>query len=182
MPWGLTVLQWQCWDARRYLPSLTCLSICYMDEKAVVFNKGGDQTASKSLWKNTRGTLSWIWWSVSGEKDSIRRQQIRWASGVCWSSANLFIVIISLVSLLRCVVLASKSIHNMISLNIPLALSCCYNFGEGQKPQCCSIGDHVLKCWISVRASQPEHIMVGSVFSSFVGLVVTGCIVFQVVD
>lgn len=98
------------------------------------------------------------------------------------SSATLSTFIVLLVFLLTCAVLAGKSIGNIISRNVPLALSCCCNSAEGHKLQCHSIGDHILKCWIVVRASQPDYIIARSVFSSFVGLVVTVCIVFFVVD
>lgn len=99
---------------------------------------------------------------------------------VSW--ATLFTVIILLVCLLGCAVLAGKSIRNICSRKVPLALSCCCDSSEGGKLQCHSIGDHVLKCWIVVRASQPDYIMARSVFSSFVGLVITVCIVFLAVD
>lgn len=100
------------------------------------------------------------------------------------SWVNLFTVIILLVSLLTCAVLAGKSIRNIISRNVPKALSSCCNSVEGHKQLQCthSTGDHVLKCWIVVRASQPEDIVSRSVFGSFVGLVVTCCIVFLAVD
>lgn len=78
--------------------------------------------------------------------------------------------------------LVGKIIRNIISRNVPLALSCCCNSAEGNKLQCDSIGDHVFKCWIVARASQPDYIMARSVFSSFVGFVVTVCIVFLAVD
>jgi hypothetical protein len=86
------------------------------------------------------------------------------------SSATLSTFIVLLVFLLTCAVLAGKSIRNIISRNVPLALSCCCNSTEGNKLLCHNIGDHILKCWIVVHAFQPDYIIAKSVFSSCVAL------------
>eukprot|EP00253_Pinus_taeda_P020278 PITA_20278 len=90
----------------------------------------------------------------------------------------LFTALVLLVVLLTCAVIAGKSIRNVISQKVPLALSCCSNYPEKQK--CHNIENHVLKCWVVNRASQPDYIMARSVFVSFAGLVSTVCFVLLV--
>lgn len=92
-------------------------------------------------------------------------------------SAILVIAIILLILLSICAVLAGKSIRIIINKKVPSLLSCCSN----SRRDCGNIGDHVLKCWIVVRSSQPEYIMARSVLSSFAGLLVTVCVIFIVV-
>ena len=86
------------------------------------------------------------------------------------SGTTLFISSVLLLLLLSCAVLAGKTIRKIISKKVPLAVSYC-SFPE--KRLCDNIGDHVLKCWIVVRASQPDYVMARSVFTSLAGLVVT---------
>lgn len=87
----------------------------------------------------------------------------------------LFTALVLLVVLLSCAVIAGKSIRNIISQKVPLALSCCSNYPENQ--ECHDIEKHVLKCWVVNRACQPDYIMARSVFISFAGLVSTVCFV-----
>lgn len=91
---------------------------------------------------------------------------------------TLFTALVWLVVLLTCAVIAGKSIRNIISQKVPLALSCCSNYPE--KQECHNIENHVLKCWVVSRASQPDYIMARSVFISFAGLVSTVCFVLLV--
>lgn len=86
------------------------------------------------------------------------------------SGTTLFISCVLLLVLLTCAVLAGKTIRKITSQKVPSALSCC---NSHEKRGCDNIGDHVLKCWIVVRASQPDYIMARSVFSSFAGFLVT---------
>lgn len=66
---------------------------------------------------------------------------------------------------------------------------CCSNTGGPCKNWCCTCNlercenteDHVLKCWIVARVSQPEYIMARSVFSSLAGVIVTMAVVILVV-
>jgi hypothetical protein len=101
-------------------------------------------------------------------------------SGAVWFkvfSAILFTAITLLVLLSICAVLAGKSIRIIINKKVPSLLSCCSN----SRRDCGNIGDHVLKCWIVVRSSQPEYIMARSVLSSLAGLLVTVCVIAIVV-
>jgi hypothetical protein len=94
------------------------------------------------------------------------------------SGTTLFTSTVLLLLLLSCAVLAGKTIRKLISLKVPVALSCC---NSPEKRVCDNIGDHVLKCWIVVRASQPDYVMARSVFSPLAGLVVTVSVVIFVV-
>lgn len=94
------------------------------------------------------------------------------------SYCTLFTALVLLVVLLTCAVIAGKSIRNIISQKVPLALSCCSNYPE--KQECHNIENHVLKCWVVNRASQPDYIIARSVFISFAGLVSTVCFVLLV--
>jgi len=92
-------------------------------------------------------------------------------------SAILVIAIILLVLLSICAILAGKTIRVMMNAKVPPLLECC----SSSSRKCGNIGDHVLRCWIVVRCSQPEYIMARSVLSSFASLLVTVCfIVFSV--
>lgn len=91
------------------------------------------------------------------------------------------IAIILLVLLLSCAVIAGKSIRNIMSQKVPLALSCCSSSSSAKNRLCNNVADHVLKCWIVVRASQPDNIMARSVFCAFAGVVVTVCDVLLIV-
>ena len=84
----------------------------------------------------------------------------------------LFATNILLVLLCICAVLAGKTIRFIMNQKVPSLLSCCSNSCR----DCGNIGDHVLKCWIVVRCSQPEYIMARSVVSSLAGMVVTVCV------
>lgn len=93
-------------------------------------------------------------------------------------SVNVFNVIlctsITLLLLVSiCTVLAGKTIRININQKVHSLVSSCTNCGN--------IGDHVLRCWIVVRCSQPEYIMARSVLSSLTGLLVTVCVILMVV-
>lgn len=90
------------------------------------------------------------------------------------SNTTIFASIILLLLLLSCAVLAGKSIYNILSQKIPLALSCCSVSAEEWDYE--KIKEHVLKCWIVARACHPDYIIARSVLSSLAGLVVTVCV------
>eukprot|EP00253_Pinus_taeda_P033465 PITA_33465 len=85
----------------------------------------------------------------------------------------LFTANILLVLLCISAVLAGKTICFIMNQKVPSLLSCCPNSCR----DCKNIEDHVLKCWIVVRCSQPEYIMARSVLSSLAGVVVTACVI-----
>jgi hypothetical protein len=71
----------------------------------------------------------------------------------------------------------------------PCKNSCCSDGHEPCKNWCCSKNleecenteNHVLKCWIVARVSQPEYIMARSVFSSLAGVILTIAVLILVV-
>eukprot|EP00253_Pinus_taeda_P006851 PITA_06851 len=89
------------------------------------------------------------------------------------SDCILFTANILLVLLCISAVLAGKTICFIMNQKVPSLLSCCHNSCR----KCENIEDHVLKCWIVVRCSQPEYIMARSVLSSLAGVVVTTCVI-----
>lgn len=89
-------------------------------------------------------------------------------------SGMVFIALIFLVLLSVSAVVAGKTIHIMMNEKVSSLLECC---NSNSHTRCRSIGDHVLKCWIIVRSSQPENVVARSVLTSFAGLLVTVCIV-----
>lgn len=89
-------------------------------------------------------------------------------------SGMVYIALLFLVLLSVSAVVAGKTIHIMMNEKVSSLLECC---NSNSPTRCRSIGDHVLKCWIIVRCSQPEDVVARSVLSSFAGLLVTVCIV-----
>nr|ABK26474.1 unknown [Picea sitchensis] len=71
-----------------------------------------------------------------------------------------------------------RSIRKMLSQRIPLALSCCDPF---EKRECNDVKDHAIKCWIVVRASQPDYVLARSQLTGFGGLTVTVCVVISII-
>lgn len=99
-----------------------------------------------------------------------------YSSDEVWANvfnAILCTAITLLVLLSICAVLAGKTIRIIINKKLHSKVSTCRNCGN--------IGDHVLRCWILVRCSQPEYIMARSVLSSLAGLLVTVCVILMVV-
>lgn len=98
-----------------------------------------------------------------------------------WSivfDCTLFIAIIYLLMLLIHAAMIGRSIRKMLSQRIPLALSCCDPF---EKRECNDVKDHAIKCWIVVRASQPDYVLARSQLTGFGGLTVTVCVVISII-
>lgn len=91
---------------------------------------------------------------------------------------TLFIAIIYLLMLLIHAAMIGRSIRKMLSQRIPLALSCCDPF---EKRECNDVKDHAIKCWIVVRASQPDYVLARSQLTGFGGLTVTVCVVISII-
>lgn len=96
-----------------------------------------------------------------------------WVSDSILFTANIILLLLSI-----CTVLAGKTIRIIVNQKVPSLVSCCSN----SRRKCGNIGDHVLKCWIVVRCSQPEYIMARSVLTSLAGLLVTVCFTLMVVE
>eukprot|EP00253_Pinus_taeda_P036447 PITA_36447 len=98
-------------------------------------------------------------------------------SKVC--STTLFIATIYLLLLLIQVAKIGITIRRIMSQKITSALSCCCT--PCDRPRCNETKDHVLKCWMVARVSQPDYVLVRSGLCSTAWVYVTVCIVVSVI-